>query len=307
MTHSASPVVDISGEILRDLKLSDAVARYVAEQVKLGQWVPRTATTQRRTLQRFAADLPRARRMVGQVRRADVERWLGDQDVSPNALRVYLSNLRGFFRWAAEHDLLVRDPTVGIRSPRKVETPPRNLTGDQVAALLAVCDERTRVIVLLGVQEGLRISEIVSLDVADIDPDGVVVVRHGKGGKSRLVPLSAETAEAINVYLQTAPASLSDPLIRPLDGARRRLAIDTARGLVTDSMWVAGVKTGPRTISTHSLRHTMANDVLDQGADLRDVQELLGHASLQTTAIYARRRAALGRLRDAASGRRYTA
>lgn len=305
MHDGTSPRVDFDGENLRDLKLSDAIARYVTARVQLGEWMPRTASTQRRTLQRFAQDMPRNRKMVGQVRRQDVEAWLADQDVSPNAIRAYLSNLRTFFRWCAEHGHLVKDPTVGIRGPRKVATPPRNLTHDQVGAVLEVADDRTRLICLLGVQEGLRISEIVGLDVADVDPAGTVTVRRGKGGRSRIVPLSDETRQAIDTYLAQAPAAMSDPLIRPLDGARRRLAVDTARGLVTDTMWVAGVKTGPGVISTHSLRHTMANDVLDSGADLRDVQELLGHASLQTTAIYARRRAALGRLRSAAGGRTY--
>jgi len=304
MTDGAPPRVDIGGEILRDMKVSDAVARYVKSRTDLGQWSPRTVSYQSRVLRRWALDQPRARRLVGQITRADIERWLANQDVSPNTLRVYLSSLRGLFGWLAAHGHLVRDPTVGIRSPRKVETAPRALTAEQVGLMLEWADNRTRAMILLGVQEGLRLGEILGLDVADIDWSGVVTVR-GKGGRVRLVPLSDQSAAALQTWLAEVPAGLSEPVFRPLDGSRRRLGDARARQLITDTMWAAGVKTLPGTISTHSLRHTCANDVLDQGADLRDVQELLGHKSLHTTSVYARRARALGRLRDAASGRQY--
>lgn len=280
--------------------------RYVAEKKKTGEFARSTAKTNWYTLAAFAdavgADMP-----VGRVTRKHVEKWRLTRNVSPGTARAELSRVRAFCKWCVENDLMRRDPTRGIKGPRQPRREPRAIGHDGIAETLLHADDRGRVCILLGVQEGLRRAEVCGLTTDRVDLEDQLLTVLGKGNKERVVPLSHETAKAIDRYLTAYPAGPGMPLIRSYEQPTKGLHPDHLTRLAQRWMTDAGVKKGPGDgKSFHALRHTCANDVLDAGADLRDVQELLGHEHLATTQRYLRRHVALGRLRDAASGRNYS-
>jgi len=169
---------------------------------------------------------------------------------------------------------------------------------DQVEALLAqAVDNRERLMILLGCQEGLRVGEIASLQIGDIDFMDRSMTVIGKGDKERALPITDEAWSALLAYLAECPAH-AGPLIRSQRRPTRGISAQYISETIRATMVRAGV---PAT--AHALRHTMATDMLTGGADLVLIQQALGHASLSTTQIY------LGRsvkdLRKAMAGRRY--
>lgn len=287
------------------LELRVAATRYVRARQTAGEFSPATVADVRAQLHRFAdaiGPIPLER-----VRRRHIEKWIAGLDLAPTSLRTRLSTVRTFFAWCADRGWTVTDPMRGIRGPRCDTPPPRNLTGAEVTATLSAApDSRARLIVLLTVQEMLRRSEVTKLTLADIDRTARVLRVMGKGSKERIVPLTDETHEAMMLYLAEHP-SAQGPLIRSYLDPRSGITPGYVTKIVRDILYAAGVKQAPYDgRSTHAFRHTGANDMLDQGADVRDVQEILGHAYQSTTSRYARRRIAMGRLRDAAGGRKYS-
>lgn len=172
--------------------------------------------------------------------------------------------------------------------------------------LLAATDERERVIVLPGLQEGLRCCEISNLELGDTDLDDRVLRVIGKGGHERFVPLSDQTARAIRGYLAVYPAT-AGPLIRSYRHTTRSLTPGRVSDMVSRVFRDAGVKQAPRDgRSAHALRHTAATAVLRNcNGNIKLVQQFLGHQSSQTTDRYTSQLLAVTELRDAADGREY--
>lgn len=275
------------------LTLSGAARQYLKDRRARGDTSPHTLRNARSVLSSFVA-LAGATRPTRSVRQADVETWLSSRGTSPDTTRVHLATLRRFFDWCVAMDLMRRNPAAAVRGPRARRRLPRELQTEDIVKLLCYADARERVIVLLGVQEGLRVSEIAALEYGDIDREHIAQI-HGKGGVDRLVPVSDQTWRAILDYSSWR----SGPVIRDLAGDHA-LTPDYVSMLMTRLFRRAGVEG-----SAHALRHTCAGDMLDAGADLRDVQEMLGHAKLSTTAIYTKRHSDIARLRAAAAGRHY--
>jgi integrase/recombinase XerD len=196
------------------------------------------------------------------------------------------------------HGVLVReklapvDPTDEIDAPRPGRRLPSLLSREEVEALLAVPDprraagRRDRAMLELLYATGLRVSELVSLELNDVNLETRVLVARGKGSKERLVPIGGPAAEAVRAYLFGA----RDVLLR---GRRSKDLFVTPRGgrmtrqgfakIVARSARMAGIR---RPISPHKLRHSFATHLLEGGADLRAVQAMLGHADVSTTQIY---------------------
>lgn len=280
--------------------------RYVAERKKLGEFTAGTARRNWYTLAMFA-DAVGPDLAVSRVTREHVERWMLGLNRSPGTVRVHLSTVRTFFRWCVDHDLCRRDPTRGIKGPKRAQREPRALTAEQVADNLDHADTRLRLVQLLEVQEALRVGAIARLTVDDVDLDQRLVTVIEKGDKEVVKPLSDETADALKAYLDECPAGPGMPLIRSRNHPWRGVSASHLSWLVSQLMYESGVKARPYDgRSGHAYRHTLANDMLDNGAELRDVQEMLSHEHLGTTSIYTRRLRALGRLRDAAGGRSYS-
>jgi integrase/recombinase XerC len=217
-----------------------------------------------------------------------------------------LAAFRTFARYLIREGLLESDPTALVGAPRQERTLPAHLGGDEVSRLLAAPDSTTpagrrdRAILELFYASGLRLSELVALDIDDVNVSGRIVRVLGKGGKERLVPFNHATAEALramtadhvplagmDVVTARARRSASPharrrfPLFRNLRGGR--LTTRSVDRIVRKYVRAAAIAHG---ISPHALRHTFATHLLQAGADLRAIQELLGHAQLGTTQRY---------------------
>jgi integrase/recombinase XerD len=214
---------------------------------------------------------------------------------SPASIARALVAVRSFHRFCADEGLVLADPSEAVRGPRVGAGIPKALSEPEVDALLgavtgdAPAARRDRAILETLYASGMRISELVGLDRADLDLDGGLVRAFGKGSKERIVPIGRMAREAVFDYLTEA---------RPvLAGARPRRAGDAVflnvRGtrLSRQGCWsivkaAAGRVGLAERVSPHVLRHSCATHLLDHGADIRVVQEVLGHASLSTTQVY---------------------
>jgi integrase len=203
-------------------------------------------------------------------------------------------------------DTPIADPTFGLLLPKKPEVVHRALTPEQVARLFSVCaDNRERLVVSLGVQEGLRAGEQVRLELGDIDRKNGWLLIRGKGNKQREVPLTDETAALIDAYLEEWPPPRTGTLLRSYHDGASPLSANWAIGVGTSVFSRAGLKRYARDgMSLHACRHTAATDVAEKCKDPYVVQEFLGHASVDTGRIYVKR-AARGPLAEAVRGRTY--
>ena len=213
-------------------------------------------------------------------------------ELGPSSRARLLSTLRSFFRFLVAEDLTTVDPTTTLIAPRRGRKLPAVLTLKQVERLLDTVDgarpgdlrDRAILEVLYGC--GCRVSELCGLDVTDLDRSEATLLLRGKGRKQRLVPVGEPALDAVGLYLR---AGRPDLLGKAADAAlflnRRgsRLSRVSVWNLIKKSGAAAGL---PESLSPHTLRHTYATHLLEGGADLRVVQELLGHADIGTTEIY---------------------
>ena len=231
----------------------------------------------------------------------DVRAFLAERHrrQAPSTLGRKLASLRSFFRFLVREGVRAADPTVGIPAPRAPRTLPRPLSVDDCQALLEPAappsgDEtpaelRDQAMFELLYGAGIRVGELVALDVRDLDLHRGEVRVWGKGGKERIVPVPELAREVLRRWLDTRrhPGVLGEPLFPSLRGRRgeppRRLDPRDVRRRLRRRALAAGVVDR---VHPHRLRHSYATHLLDMGADLRAIQELLGHASLSTTQKY---------------------
>lgn len=234
------------------------------------------------------------------VKSRHIQGWITERlkRVVANTARSELTVIRVFFAWCLDNGLLASNPCSGVRGPRVQVGLPREIP-DHVPALLAACDDaRMTVIVSLMAREGLRRAEVQRLTLEEIDMGGRLMLVHGKGSKDRWVPITDETATAIQRYLGEHPAA-SGPLVRSYQHPSRALSVDHIGLLVSRLMADVGIKERPHDgRSAHALRHTFAGAMLDNGADPRTLQSALGHQSLGSTWIYTRRRQNIAEIRE---------
>lgn len=245
-------------------------------------------------LQSFAAHQQSEQRLL----RATRDELLGflaaqlKRGKSPKSLSRYLSALRQFYAWLVRTGQRQDDPCALIENPRIGRSLPKALSEAQVEALLQVADTdtplglRDQAMLELMYATGLRVSELVNLELAGVNLNQGVVRVLGKGGKERLVPLGEEAEACLKRYLQEARPVL-------LGGASCAQLFVTNRkaGLTRQAFWHAIRRHAANAgihgaISPHMLRHSFATHLLNHGADLRVVQLLLGHSNLSTTQIY---------------------
>ena len=214
------------------------------------------------------------------------------QGARPRSTARMLSSLRRFYRYLLREGLITDDPTALLESPKLGRPLPKSLTEEQVEKLLQTPDTgvplglRDRVMLETLYATGLRVSELVSLNMQQVDLQSGVVRVVGKGDKERLVPLGEEAIEWLQRYLAQARHDL-------LHGHSSEALFPTTRGaaMTRQAFWynlkrytqIAGIETH---LSPHTLRHAFATHLLNHGADLRVVQMLLGHVDLSTTQIY---------------------
>ncbi|WP_316900977.1 tyrosine recombinase XerC [Pseudodesulfovibrio indicus] len=202
-----------------------------------------------------------------------------------------LSSLRAYFKYLLRHKIVTRDPLAGIRNPKQEKRHPQVLNVDQAVAMMEANiepdPEGLRDIALAEVLygSGLRISEAIGLDMNDVDSDVIRVT--GKGSKERIVPLSDAAVQRIRRYMGQRHAFLKDNYAEQAlflsSRAGKRLDRRQANRIVARLARLAGL---PKDVHPHMLRHSFATHMLEAGADLRSVQELLGHENLTTTQRY---------------------
>lgn len=219
-----------------------------------------------------------------------------NKEMSPASVARVLVSVRSFFRFLEREGHISEDPTLTVGSPKRTRSIPKAIPLEDVEKMIGlpaddVLGRRDRAILEVLYGAGLRISELVALDVDDVDVDeGNVLVRMGKGSKGRRVPLGRAAVKAVGDYVAVARPELARKGSRATVGGALFL---NARGgrLSRQGCWkilksyARAAELGER-VSPHTLRHSFATHMLDAGADIRVVQELLGHASLSTTQVY---------------------
>ncbi|MEL6477766.1 MAG: site-specific tyrosine recombinase XerD [Pseudomonadota bacterium] len=226
--------------------------------------------------------------------RAVIEAYLAaleGRGLSASTRARRLSALRQFFRFAYSEGLRTDNPAARIGGPRKAKTLPNTLTEDQVSRLLDATEKagaRMRCLMELLYATGLRVTELVSLPVAAVRGDPRMILVRGKGGRERMVPLSTPARGAVAAWLAQRDAAE--------DARNRSPWLFPSRGksghLTRVAFWMSlkklAISAGldPEGLSPHTLRHAFATHLLAHGADLRVIQQLLGHADISTTEIY---------------------
>jgi integrase/recombinase XerD len=217
---------------------------------------------------------------------------LKDLGLSPSSIRRNVSAVRSYFRFMLAEGELVRDPSERLEAPKRWRTLPEVLTVEEAEKLVGApsLDEplafRDRAMLELAYGAGLRVSEWITLSVRDVLMDDHLVRVFGKGSKERLVPIGRRAIGATAIYLRELRPKLER-------GKGKGILFLNARGEPLSRMgaWkilrkyvdIAGIK---KPVSPHTLRHSFATHLLEGGADLRAVQEMLGHADISTTQIY---------------------
>lgn len=294
MTKDQAPVSTPAGISPEDRTLIEAFLD--------GLWAEKGLS--RNTLSAYSTDLHgfarwlRARRCsLLQAGRAEIQLYLGSrlgERASKRTMARLLSTLRRFYRWAVREGRLGEDPSALVDAPKLSRVLPQTLTEPEVERLLASPDTarpvglRDRAMLELAYASGLRVSELVSLRLEQLDLNRGVLRITGKGNKERLVPLGEEAGGWVRRYLdQGRPALLKDR-----DATTPALFVTRRGGGLSRQMcWhfikryaaQAGIT---KPLSPHTLRHAFATHLLNHGADLRAVQLLLGHSDLSTTQIY---------------------
>ena len=218
----------------------------------------------------------------------------------PRTLARHLSAMRQFFRFLVSDGTRPDDPTAGLDPPRLGRPLPKILGEAEVERLIAAAGDwpaeegvRLRVLLELLYGTGLRVSELVGLPLAAAQRDPRFLLVRGKGGKERVVPLSPPSRQALACYLECRkhflpPARQSEAKtarwLFPSRGAEGHLSRQRCGQLLKELALAAGLD--PGLLSPHVLRHAFASHLLDHGADLRSVQQMLGHADIATTQIY---------------------
>ncbi len=211
---------------------------------------------------------------------------LKENGLKPRSIARKLSSLRSFFRFLSREGFIKINPVSSVMSPKLERHLPQFLTESEAAGLIETMiagsknSARDRAILETFYSTGIRISELVGLNLDDVDfISGIIKVR-GKGKKERIVPIGDKASSAIRAYLQSRKKRSSAVFINPRG---ERLTDRGVRFVFGKYARAAGIKHG---VSPHTMRHSFATHLLNRGADLRTVQELLGHANLGTTQIY---------------------
>ena len=217
---------------------------------------------------------------------------LKEKDYSKSTISRKLACVRSFFKYLVRENVLKTNPAAGIATPKREKRLPQFLDPQEVTHLLGAPSpdtwegKRDRAILELFYSSGLRVSELVGLNHDDVDFFSELVRVRGKGKKERIVPIGSIALKAIQAYVQHHPPKEKD------SAQKKALYLNRSGGRLTDRsvrrmMLKYGRKIAlKKEVSPHMLRHSFATHMLDRGADLRSVQELLGHENLSTTQIY---------------------
>ncbi len=249
-----------------------------------------------RQFQRFFEETYETHPLVSAITESDIRPflgWLHDQGMSRRSIRQKITAVRSLFAWLMRNEVIAVNPAAGIRTPKVERTLPSFLQQNEAGLLVGAFDVTTEVgarnfaLCELLYGSGLRISEALQLNVGDVNEQARTVRVLGKRQKERIVPVTESSLEALRHYLQlrAQPKESLNAEPHPLFiGTRgKRLSAASAWRIVNKAL---GPLTESQRKSPHVLRHSFATHLLDRGADLHAVSELLGHSSLSTTQVY---------------------
>ncbi|MBU1227445.1 MAG: tyrosine recombinase XerD [Actinobacteria bacterium] len=273
------------------MSLSDGLDEYLAALRAERGLAPATIEAYRGDLRQYLGHLDGADPDPGAV--SGFVRHLDGRGLAATTIARKIAAVRGFHRFLVAEGMADADPTLLLDSPRRGRSLPRALTIDEMIRLVEAPDtstalgRRDRALLEFMYATGARVAETVGLDQMDLDLANRTALVTGKGGKQRLVPLGSHAVDAIHRWL---PDRLSlrtpgrDPGAIFLNARGGRLSRQAVFDIVRKHAECSGIARGK--VSPHVLRHSMATHMVEGGADLRTVQELLGHASITTTQIY---------------------
>ena len=257
-----------------------------------------TISAYQRDLVKFEGFAKKRKLLVETVSRDDLVDFLAGlyrEKLESRTVARQLVTLRNFFRWAQTQEIITEDPCIKLESPKIRKSLPGYLRLDEVEKLLNQPDEKTplgmrdRAMLEVLYSTGLRVSELVSLRVSDLDTKVGCVRCIGKGDKERIVPIGRKALSMVDKYVREARPAL----VRQTKAANSSNLFVNRRGLSLSRVGVwkilsaYGRKAGLRqALTPHMLRHSFATHLLERGADLRSVQLMLGHADISTTQIY---------------------
>jgi integrase/recombinase XerD len=219
--------------------------------------------------------------------------WVNELGMSPRSQARLISGLKAFFKYLLLENIIESDPSELLESPRTGRKLPDFLTVDEIERMITQIDlstpegERNKAIMELLYGCGLRVSELLTLKITGIHPKEAYIRILGKGNRERLVPVGSKALKQLSIYLDSVRLHIdpdkADKDTVFLNKRGRRLSRQMIFYIVKDLAGKAGIK---KTISPHTLRHSFATHLVEGGADLRAVQEMLGHVSITTTEIY---------------------
>ena len=242
-------------------------------------------------------DVPKEELSLKMLNHKSVREYLGDmqeRNLSRATMARKLAALRSYVKYLCRENILESNPIAEVSTPRQDKKLPKFLYSQEIELLMKAPDtslplgRRDKAILETLYAAGLRVSELVSMDLKDIDFEERLIKIKGKGGKERIVPLGSKAAQALGIYIAKTRQKLvlkagnaEDAVFLNKFGSR--LSDRSVRNIINKYVEQVAIN---QKISPHTLRHTFATHLLNKGADLRSVQELLGHVKLSTTQIY---------------------
>jgi integrase/recombinase XerC/integrase/recombinase XerD len=280
---------DLAADLRRRAVSANTVAAYMNDCRQLAVWATANGfepeTTDLKSLRRYVAGL-------------------SARGQAPTTVARKLAAVRALFKVQTTIGRMTQNPADLLAAPKRPKTLPRVLKREEVELLLdripanTPLEQRDRALLELAYSSGLRAEELVTLEVGAIDFDAETVRVEGKGGKTRLVPVGEHAIDAIARYLERArPALRSEPAGGPAAQQEPLFLSKTGRRLSTSDVrrrlrgWTRATQSRAPALAQahpHTLRHSFATHLLEGGADLRSIQELLGHATISTTQVYTR-------------------
>ncbi len=276
--------------------MEEQVRHFLVYMTAERNFSPLTIALYKREIEEFGAFLKsQGLESWGQADRTVARRYLAmlaSQGKAKASMARRVAELHSFYRFMLREGLLAENPLVALKAPKADKKLPEFLSVEETVALLSIPDVTTalglrdRAILELLYASGMRVSELIGLKTGDVTPSSGEALVWGKGAKERIVLVGRPALEALEVYLRDGRPKLLGQKQSTAVFVNRMGQPFSVRGvqrLLDDASQAAGLA---RNITPHTLRHTFATHLLDGGADLRMVQELLGHSSVSTTQIY---------------------
>lgn len=226
---------------------------------------------------------------ISKIQRTQINSYvrnLHEKKYSPTSIMRKIASLRGFFKWACANEKTKSNPTLTLEQPKIPQKLPKVMTAEEINSILNQdLSKLHRVFIELLYGCGLRVSELVNLKINDFDLNGKYLECTGKGSKDRIVPLGKKAISAIKNYLPEREYNLQKYNLQ----SKQLLINEKGKQVTRQEVYTFIHEQGKKlhkAISPHTLRHTFATHLLENGADLRVVQELLGHSDVSTTQLY---------------------